>query len=499
MEENKEFLIGILTDSNLASSNTRRDLLSKIPVREDFDGNNIDNYSDRTFSNKLINFLIRTKQKGLLIKLCYIIKEEAIKDGSHNAMLTSIIRQNIVNEIVSKCGDQNFKKQLINAYKKAIFLAPHTNLTNKHTEKEISYNTDNSDLERLINLLDKDQYCIPNDINNCKSLDILFYFLSKQLHENEEANQDILKLIKCALPLDLQYKRIREESVDCSLLIMIGEGNSLIFKASIINSCHIKLENNQEKMIYQSKKDVHNIELNKIIANLTWDNLPDKMNDILNYIITDNNIITEISKIEFFIPYKRFQLIHQWLIEREGEKYYFGSYYEIKIRIIERIKKPNSADDKTSQDRWMKKCHSLKSHTYSNFEDIFYTMSLEQTSKELKNECRKDNVLAAKPNRSIKNGETNRMIEVLYFTGVPLAIWVQDIIDSETYTSQLNDIISQASCPSSISKLVRTKLKEADTQRNKEDIDHIGKYLCLIWDDYYSGDYNRYHNTLSMP
>jgi len=70
-----------LVNSNLASSNKRRTLLSKIQVREDFDGGrNIDNYSDTDFTDRLVLFLSSTEQKTCLKSLCEEI-ETMIKTG----------------------------------------------------------------------------------------------------------------------------------------------------------------------------------------------------------------------------------------------------------------------------------------------------------------------------------------------------------------------------------------------------------------------------------
>jgi len=69
-----------LVNSNLASSNKRRTLLSKIQVREDFDGKNIDNYSDIDFTDRLVLFLSSTEQKTCLKSLCEEI-ETMIKTG----------------------------------------------------------------------------------------------------------------------------------------------------------------------------------------------------------------------------------------------------------------------------------------------------------------------------------------------------------------------------------------------------------------------------------
>jgi len=55
-------------------------LLSKIQVREDFDGKNIDNYSDTDFTDRLVLFLSSTEQKTCLKSLCEEI-ETMIKTG----------------------------------------------------------------------------------------------------------------------------------------------------------------------------------------------------------------------------------------------------------------------------------------------------------------------------------------------------------------------------------------------------------------------------------
>ncbi|MBD2472674.1 hypothetical protein [Nostoc sp. FACHB-145] len=456
----------ILIHSKLASSYKRNNLLSNIGLNNNFAEKNIDNYTDADFVEDLINFLENTQQIEILIKLCQKI-ESVITTGRYSICLRAIKKRMEVFNIVIVNFEYN-QELFYQSYKLALLRRDIRIPSNSNPIESIE-NLDTNEIIKNINRLDsyKDE--------NFSLLDYFVGYLKLNLkQQNSDFFQQLDRWIKNynnnlihAIYQRADIKNRQLENQNSCLLISIDDGNNLIINAWFMEDTN-------------KFQPINSILPDELIKGLTWKNLEQKFHQLLEFLlysIKDKKL--EIKNIQLLLPYKYVIPVDTFLIEREEEQYYLGAYYQISFRFLERIKPTTSIQEKDIKYRWVKKCNLLKEKIQQgNLKNIFKQLEISQSRKALLNEFR-ENELAAKLICAIE--DSVKVQDILYFTGIPLALWVRKNLNN--YKTELDNIICEASCLTTLSELVKTSRIEADVQRQPDNNFHVGNYLSFLWDD----------------
>ena len=511
-------LLEILLSSKLLSLYKRVNLLLEIGVNINFAEKNIDNYTDEDFAYTLINFLEQTQQIEILCKLCQEI-ESIITIGNYQTQLQTIKKKlEIFNIIILNLSSN--QELFYDAYKLSLLEHDISIRNDSYPIKSI----ENSHMNEIIENINKlDNYKLDNYKNNNFSL--LEYFVSHlivilndhHIHKNdhhihkvdEQLNKWVENYSTNELRTIINSKKKEIEIISTNtdinpcLLIAIdnGNNNNLIIKGWFIKDTNkYGIEDNNYSPINSNFPE-------ELIKDLTWESLEHQFPQLLNFILDSIQSTKEIKNIQLFLPYKKYVIsVDTFLIKREEEEYSFGAYYQINTRVLERIKPATNREEKDYKDRWIKKCKLVKEKLHQcKISDIFKHLEiLQKTTKVLKNELREDG-LAIKIICAIEDSKIEEVMKIVYFTGIPLALWVRQNINNSQltekninhYQTDLDRIIDQASCLETLLKSVQEIRKEADEIRENS---LIGNYLSFFWDDAdlvpLKDDYN---HTLSMP
>ncbi|MBD2135807.1 CHAT domain-containing protein [Sphaerospermopsis sp. FACHB-1094] len=273
-----------------------------------------------------------------------------------------------------------------------------------------------------------------------------------------------------------------QERYDPCLLVAIEEGNNyhLIIKAWLIENinqyyqyCYLQdhsdfqynsnsqYNNRWEEITRDGKYEIQGFN------NLAVD-LPQVIDDLLFKVRDEVGIV---KKIQFFLPYKFIAPIDSYSINRQGDDVSIGAHYEVNIRFLERTRKPVNIQTKEIKIKWRDNCRKLqtiiKNKQSINFTSLEYSDNRDQLIDLLNQQ------LAIRLNFAVVYDKIEKVMDVLYNTSIPLAIWVREEIDN--YNNIL-DIICQSPCLNTLSKKVKEQRKNND---------HIGRHLSFLWDDYY--------------
>ncbi|MEA5574935.1 hypothetical protein [Anabaena sp. UHCC 0451] len=454
----------------------------------DITTDNLNNLNDDIFIDTLFDYLSRTDNKVGYYKITSILEKWFTNSLEKVPTIKKIKRNLRLAEILTILKINNFTDSQIFdicnlSYQKCLL----------HKENKININSKNldKDLNESVEMLATLNNYQADENNRFVLLDFFVCYLKMNINYNNQFAdfwqslntwiadyQNNADELMNYIHQKQQAFRARENHVH-SLLIAIKPGNNLTIDSWFIEDINT----------YLNDKNCRKINTNfpqELIKNLTWDNLERKFTQLLDIVINTIDSTSEIRDIQLFLPYQYIIPVDKFLITREEEEYYFGAYYQISVRLLERITPSTSKDEKTYKDRWTKKSNSLKNNIqqqrYDNLSNSFIPLDfLQRSSKELKNELREDDKLAARLTCVLENHQTAEFMKILYFTGIPLAIWLRENINN--METDLYGIISEAECLNTLSKEITKNRKEADEQRDKQNDNHIGHHLHFLCDD----------------
>ncbi|MDF5734050.1 MAG: hypothetical protein PUP92_40300, partial [Rhizonema sp. PD38] len=150
----------------------------------------------------------------------------------------------------------------------------------------------------------------------------------------------------------------------------------------------------------------------------------------------------------------------------------FGQDYEVTIEFSERLGTNNP-----SVSKWKKKrdYFDAQKSNYTLGRDILLPLEQSDMSclRKLTQELMPDHVLGRRFINKIKIEEA---MKILYYTGIPFALWVREDILEVNFEKELEEIC-EASFLNTLSSIVKNQRLDARIQDS-----HIGNYLSLLWD-----------------
>jgi hypothetical protein len=190
-----------------------------------------------------------------------------------------------------------------------------------------------------------------------------------------------------------------------------------------------------------------------------------------------------ISKIKVFLPYNLFiknnhkiSSIDTLVIDEtvpKAEQTTFGEMFEVTLEFLERFNE-NKLDNHTSM--WHKKCDSFKEISNKSVRDILFlvTQSDINNRSKLKKDLLSDHVVGI---TFINFINLKTIGEILFYNGIPFALWIRKDIKEINIEQTLNDIINEVNYLENLPSIIKGERINA-----KDDKNHIGNHLSLICD-----------------
>lgn len=470
---------------------------------DDIDPENLYNLNDHIFIDTLFDYLSETDNKVGYFKINSIL-ENCFSNSFQKLQKIKKIKRNLrLSEILTILEINNFTDSQIFdicnlSYKKCLLHKENKiNISSKDLDKDLNnsveilatLNNYQADENNLFSLLDffvgyLKMNILKMNINDNHQFTELLESLDKWIVYYQNSADELINIIE----QKQETINIRENHVH-SLLIAIKPGNNLTIDSWFIEDI------NTYHHHHKNCRKINTKFSQELINNLTWENLERKFTELLDIVINTIDSTSEIRDIQLFLPYQYIIPVDKFLITREEEQYYLGAYYQISVRLLERITPATSLHEKDYQGRWTNKSNSLKNNIqqgkYNNLMDCFIGLDfLQRSSKELKNQLRIDhNFLAARLTCGLENYQTAEFMKILYFAGIPLALWVRKNSHNYEYETELCDIIREShcliksQCSNTLSKLIQEKRLQADEERDHESDTHIGNHLYFLYDD----------------
>lgn len=489
LKENLETLKNLLKKSGkiTTSGTIRQNFCKSIGIDiNDISPNNLDNLNDDIFIDELFNYL------AVNTLACYelaVILENYFNSSFREVQQIRTIKRNLrLSEILTILEINDFTNGKIFdicnlAYKKCLLHKENKiNIYSKNLDKDLNksvemlatLNNYQADEDNRFVLLDFFVGYLKININHNNQFVDFLKSLNQWIEYYQNNANELMNIINQQQEKQAIYT---ENEYVHSLFIAIKPGNNLTIDSWFIEDINT----------HPNDKNCRKINTNfsqELINDLTWNNLKHKFPVILDSLLDRIDSTQEIRNIQLFLPYQYIIPVDTFIITREEEEYYLGAYYQISVRLLERIKNATTIEDRDYQNRWIKKSRLLKNNiqnpNYSNLSDIFSPLDfLQKSSKALKNELRNENKLATRLTCVLENSKTIEFIKILYFTGIPLAIWLRENINN--HEQYLRDIISSAQCLNTLSKSIKDARQKADETR--DDNNHIGNHLYFLWDD----------------
>ena len=191
----------------------------------------------------------------------------------------------------------------------------------------------------------------------------------------------------------------------------------------------------------------------------------------------------DIKQIHIFLPYKLMNNAVDCWQTYEDEDETIGEFYEVIVRCSERLRGKNPRVM-----RWRNKGRIFR-ELAQPAADIF-TLCDSSNDKILESDCKKDDVIAVKITTFFKQEQPGT---VLWKSGIPLALWIRQQLpyfDNKLVLDKLiSDCFPENNCyfkkdPIPVKDIPeRVKEKRLESIKHKPPESHIGRHLCLLWDD----------------
>ena len=476
-------LSGEITDNR----NVRENFCKSIGIEiDDISPEGLATLGDKPFIDTLLGYLERTDNTSAFYQLCVRIERhfngslksrgdlKKIKSKLRVLKLVTILDKNNFFTIFDKCDS---------AYQKC-FLHKENIIIPSNLDKTLDKNIE------ILENLDNHKY---DQDNNLSLLDFFVYYLKLNIHDKfpelfkeldiwQNTYQNNLdNLINIINQQEANRQNNSVENSDSCLFVAIEEGNNLIIKAWVIKNINEYCAYN-DNSAWQEIPNDYKCKTKLSFRNL-YKHLPGLLDEFLFNIPDEFGIV---KKIQLFLPYKYIIPVDTFLIKRQKREIYLGAHYEVNIRFLERTKKPMTIDEKEIMIQWKNKCNLLKQINTITFQTLENSSNRDQLIDQL------NETLATRLNFTLQtNDEIQKIMDVLYNTGIPLALWVRK--ETNNYQQELENL-SNSSCLINLSKEVKNIRKTAYNQGIQND--HIGNHLSFLWDDY---DLLPPTSKLSMP
>ncbi|MFM7409055.1 MAG: hypothetical protein ACKO3K_20940 [Cuspidothrix sp.] len=190
-----------------------------------------------------------------------------------------------------------------------------------------------------------------------------------------------------------------------------------------------------------------------------------------------------ISKIKVFLPYNLFiknnhkiSSIDTLVIDEtvpKAERITFGEMFEVTLEFLERFNE-NKLYNHTSM--WHKKCDSFRKRSDKSVKDIFFTVTqLDVNNRpKLKKDLLSDDVIGI---TFINFINLKTIGEILFYNGIPFALWIRKDIKEINIQETLNNIITEVNYLEKLPSIIKGERINAKDNKN-----HIGNHLSLICD-----------------
>ena len=485
-----ETLKDLLKRSGNASTVGREDLCRSIEISTNFYPRNLMLEGDDVYINSLFTYLQDMKKLKSFYKLCEKLEHHS-KDTPYEYNLLRIKRiierKLDILELVNIFRNHNFTNIFNDcnfAYQKCLL----------HKENIIIPSNLDKTLDKNIEILENlDNHKYDQD-NNLSLLDFFVYYLKLNIHDKfpelfkeldiwQNTYQNNLdNLINIINQQEANRQNNPVENSDSCLLVTIEEGNNLIIKAWLIKNINEYCGSNDNNTWQEIPNDY------KCKTKLNFRNLQRYLPGLLdNFLFNIPDGFGMVKKIQLFLPYKYIISVDTFLIERQERDIYLGAHFEVNIRFLERTRKPKNAQEIEIMYQWKDKCKNLKNTNQINFQTLENSSDRNKLIEQLNPVSATILTFALQT----QTDKTIKIMNVLYNTGIPLALWVRE--ETNNYQTELEKL-SKLSCLINLSKEVKNIRKTAYNQGIQND--HIGNHLSFLWDDY---DLLPPTSKLSMP
>jgi len=296
-----------------------------------------------------------------------------------------------------------------------------------------------------------------------------FYQLCVKLepHFNSGELQDKLKKIKAIF-----VNRLDNKIKQSSLLVAVHEDNKGIRLEAWVS-------NNSGDYLPLLKKEPS-------ILQISSKEFPETFREVYQNCLKEINNNDDfpckyISKIKVFLPYNLFiknnhkiSSIDTLVIDEtvpKAARITFGEMFEVTLEFLERF---NKIDHHTAM--WNKKCDSFKEISNKSVKDILLlvTQSDINNRPKLKKDLLSDHVVGI---TFINFINLKTIGEILFYNGIPFALWIRKDIKEINIEQTLNNIISEVNYLENLPSIIKGERINA-----KDDKNHIGNHLSLICD-----------------
>ena len=346
---------------------------------------------------------------------------------------------------------------------KTVFLQAYQLSVSKRMITDLTKNIEN--VEKLIDYLD-DIPQTEQDSPIQKFVGYLYLLAEKNKIDLSVIQRDLSKWIeRYCLDFKQLITRLEQEEQQCNPGLMVAisiSGENYVLEAWLIK--------NLAQYDRKSFSDCEQLKIDnkvQISINKTLDNLP----QLIRNLICESSV--SIKKIQIFLPIELMNHpVDCWkMYENEDEYETIGETYPICIRCSEGLRGKNPR-----LMAWRDKGRLISDKLAQTAADIFIVGDNKEV-KTLEKQLRKENAIAAKIVPVFQN---NLPGEILWKAGVPLALWVrQELPDIENIVI-LDELINDG-CLEELPE--RVKMKRLDAMDQNPPENHVGRHLCLLWDD----------------
>ncbi|MBD2303028.1 hypothetical protein [Nostoc sp. FACHB-190] len=486
-----EILKSLLKSRQTITSNriVRENFCQSIGIKiDDISPDSVAFLSDDSFIETLLNYLQRTDNKSALYKLCVNIEnfDQLSKFAYQLSNIKRKLRLSAILTILQLNDFDNLFEKCNSAYQQCLF---HKNI-NIDIPNKLELN-----LSKISEILEKLNNHYDDYNNNFSLLDCFIVYL--KLHIDNEFPEvkrlierwidiylpnlfDLLNLIKLK---NAESQQRISNSQPCLLLVVFERNEGLRAKAWVINDI-------REYNINQ----INDCQpLNEQELPVELQTFPIIFRDIyLNSLeYCKNRNLNNIQKIKVFLPYKLIDCeinpIDKLTIKEEYPRFItpdtFGKEYEIILEFSERLGINHEVV------KWEKKRNNFISCKL--VQDIFITEKLDNVKlKQLYKKLDSDSVFGF---RFINTIDIKIVMEILFYSGIPFALWVRKEIPEVNLQEEL-DNICQSGCLESLSSIIKEKRCEAWQEEDNDN--HIGNHLSLMFD---TANLRPLPKQLSMP
>lgn len=258
-----------------------------------------------------------------------------------------------------------------------------------------------------------------------------------------------------------EEQKQREQQCHPCLMIAISESGDNYF----VESWLIK---NSDEYHRESFPDCEKLQIDNQGENSANNNL-ENIPQLVRRLIYKSSV--NIKQIHIFLPLKLMNYAVDCWTTYEDEDETIGERYEVFIRCLEGLRGKNPR-----LLAWRNKGKLLKDKLEEPAANIF-TLGDSREIKTLERILKQTNAIAAKIIPVFQNKLPG---EILWKAAVPLALWVRQELPDIDNRVILDDLIKDY-CLKNLPEQV--KLKRLDAMDNQPPENHVGRHLCLLWDD----------------